>query len=66
MRKLTKLKLIILENGLTQREIARKSGIDEATLSLIATGRYAPDPIQKARIAQAIQKPESTLFSDNK
>lgn len=60
--KRTKLKSVILETGITQRHIARRSGIHETTLSLIANGRYIPDERQKKAIADALGKPETELF----
>ena len=64
MRKLTRLKIRILEEGLTQREVSRRSGIDEAILSLISNGKYLPDRLQRARIAEAMGSPEVELFDD--
>jgi transcriptional regulator with XRE-family HTH domain len=61
-RKVTKLKLAILNSGLTQREVVRRSRLDEGLISLIANGRYIPDAVQRARIAEALRKPESDLF----
>lgn len=64
MGKLTRLKLRILEEGLTQREVSRRSGIDEAILSLISNGKYIPDRLQRVKIADAMSKRESELFDD--
>ena len=64
MRKLTRLKIRILEEGLTQREVSRRSGIDEAILSLISNGKYLPDRLQRVKIAEAMGKPEGELFAD--
>jgi len=64
MGKLTKLKLRILEEGLTQREISRRSGLDEATVSLISNGRYIPDPLQRAKIAQALRTDPDEIFQE--
>ncbi len=65
MPKLTQLKLKILEEGLTQREVSRRSGLDECRMSLICNGKYNPDRIQRAQIAEALQKSESDLFDHN-
>ena len=62
MRRLTKLKLAILQMGLTQRETARRAGIDEGRLSLMTNGQYIADSVQRAQIAEALQKPETELF----
>jgi hypothetical protein len=40
---LTKLKIAILEKGLTQKMVAQKAGIHESTLSQIARGTYVPE-----------------------
>lgn len=62
MGKLTLLKLKIMEDGFTQREISRRSGIDESVLSLITNGRYLPDELQRTKIAQALGRNVSDLF----
>ena len=62
MRKATKLKVRIWESGCTQREISKRAGIDEAILSLITNGRYVPDALQRAKIAQALGQSVSELF----
>jgi len=54
-RTLTPLKLTILEAGFTQREISRRSGIDESVLSLITNGRYLPDELQRAKNRRGIR-----------
>ena len=64
MTKLTRLKIRILEEGLTQREVSRRSGIDEAILSLISNGKYLPDRLQRVKIAEAMREPEGELFAD--
>ena len=62
MKKATKLKLIIVKEGLTQRKVSKEAKIDEATFSLICNGRYIPTPVQQARIAEAMKKPVTELF----
>ena len=64
MGKLTRLKIRILEEGLTQREICRRSGLDEAILSLISNGKYIPDRLQRVKIAEAMGTREVDLFDD--
>ena len=63
MRKLTPLKLTILERGLTQREISRRSGLDEGRMSLACNGHLILDPIQQAQVAQALEMPVSEIFN---
>ena len=52
--KATKLKLALLKKGMTQREVAHRSGINEAIISMVANGRYLPDADQKSMIAEVI------------
>jgi transcriptional regulator with XRE-family HTH domain len=61
---LTKLKIAILEKGLTQKMVAQKAGIHESTLSQIARGTYVPDHRQKQLISRAINEEAEELFSD--
>jgi len=65
MNQITKLKAVILEKGIKQRHIAKKSGINECIISLISNGRYVPDEIQRRKIAKAIQISELDLFTDS-
>jgi transcriptional regulator with XRE-family HTH domain len=62
MRKITKLKLRLLERGLSQKQLAEKAQINRGLVSLICNGRYIPSEQQRARIAEAIQLPEDQLF----
>ena len=62
MKKLTKLKIAILKEGLTQKELARRAQLDESVISLISNGKYIPDQIQRAKIAKALNKRETELF----
>ena len=64
MNKITKLKTVILEKGIKQRHIAKKSGINECIISLIVNGRYVPDKFQREKIAKASAIPERELFDD--
>ena len=66
MEKITNLKAVILEKGIKQRHIAKKSGIHECIISLISNGRYLPDKLQRTKIAKAVQMPESELFPDTR
>jgi len=60
--KLTKLKLTLWQKGLTQREVAHRSGLNEATVSMIANGRYLPDDHQKSMIAEVVGEDKDALF----
>jgi len=47
------LKILRQENGWSQSELARRSGIHATTISLIESGRLIPYDAQIAKIAQA-------------
>ena len=61
---LTKLKLVILRRGLTQKQVARKAGIHESTLSMIATGKYVPNQKQRELIAGAVESKPADIFDE--
>jgi DNA-binding XRE family transcriptional regulator len=48
------LKVLIIKTGISQRELAKKAGFHETTLSAIVNGRINPDEIEKARISKAL------------
>lgn len=56
------LKKVIFENGMSQRELAKKARIHESLISMAVRGKYNLDGIQKAKIAKAIGKPENEIF----
>jgi transcriptional regulator with XRE-family HTH domain len=55
-------KVAILKSGLSQRELAKESGIHESIISLAVRGRYLLDQEQKKRIAEALDSDEAELF----
>ena len=57
-----KLKMALLESGMTQKELSQIPQINEGLLSLGINGRYIFDAIQRSRIAKALKKPVSELF----
>jgi transcriptional regulator with XRE-family HTH domain len=63
--KVSPLRLAILENGCTQREIAAKAGIHESIISLVVNGRYIPDERQRRNIAIALGRYEDELFPES-
>ena len=65
MKGITKLRLKLLEQGLTQREAARKVGIAESLMSLIVNGRFIPSSWQRKRISKILNVPEEQLFEKN-
>ena len=62
MRKMTKLKKLILQQGLYQKEVAKRAGLDPAILSLIANGRLIPTEMQRAKIATALNTSAEKIF----
>jgi transcriptional regulator with XRE-family HTH domain len=40
MRNLSKLKITILKEGVTQKKLARRTDLDASVVSLICNGRY--------------------------
>lgn len=64
-KKISPLRLAILENGCTQREVAAKSGLHESIVRLIVNGRYVPDERQKRSIAIALGRYEHEIFPES-
>lgn len=62
MPAVTKLKQVLWENKMTQRELSHRSGINEGTVSMIANGRYLPDADQKSMIAEVVGEDQDALF----
>jgi len=58
----TPLKIELIKRDLTQREIARKVGIQESIMSLITRGRYLPTNNQKKAISEAVGVAVAVLF----
>jgi len=64
MRKNTKLLVAIKEAGATQKQVARKSGVSETYISYAINGRFNLNPVEKAKIAQALNRPVRQIFED--
>ena len=58
------LKKILIDRGLTQRELARAAGMHEATLSQIVQGAYVPTERQQEKIARILGRERHDLFGD--
>jgi transcriptional regulator with XRE-family HTH domain len=56
------LKMVIFEEGTTQRAVARETGIPETHISMAINGKYILDSAQRSRIARALGRKESELF----
>ena len=59
------LKLAFFEAGLSQREVAERTGIPEVYISLAVHGRYVLDEAQKNKIATALNKEKVEIFGNN-
>ena len=56
------LKVILLKRGLSQRDLAKQSGINETEISRFIHGRVNLDSVQVARIAEALKLNPSEIF----
>jgi len=54
--------LALLDNRLTQRELARRSGVHETRLSLMVNGRLVPSESEADRIAKTLNRKPFELF----
>ncbi len=63
MPKVTRLKIRMLERGITQRRLAEQTGINRAQICWISQGRLMPDDRQKQKIARALKADVQELFS---
>jgi transcriptional regulator with XRE-family HTH domain len=63
MKRQTKLKAALFESGVTQRELAGKTGIPANYISRFLSGRFNLTEEEKAKIGQALRRPISELFA---
>lgn len=64
MRKNLKLKSLLWESGITQRDLSKTTKIPEAYISLAMSGRYVFNSLEKAKIARALGVAESEIFKE--
>jgi transcriptional regulator with XRE-family HTH domain len=64
MTKLTPLKIWMLENRVSQRHLARETGINLAQICWISQGRLLPSQKQASRIAKAVKCKPEDLFAE--
>ena len=57
-----KLRIALLEAGMTQAELELLSGVAQPVISQIITGRMVPTTEEKIKIAKAINKKIEELF----
>ncbi len=58
----TKLKMALLEKGLTQRDLSFEIGISESVISTILNGYRQPGTDLKAKIAEYLGAKSDSLF----
>lgn len=63
IKKLSTLQVAILEEGTTQTRVAEGSGVPRGYISLAIHGRYILDEVQKAKIAQVLNRKPEELFN---
>lgn len=54
MRRPSKLKLLIVQRGLVQADVAKLAGLSESRLSRIIHGRVSPREFEVKNLAQAL------------
>jgi len=61
---MTRLKAAILEQGLTQRELAQMINQSPSSISQVINGFMRPWPKLRREIAEALHIPENELFDE--
>jgi hypothetical protein len=64
MKKNLKLKSLLWNQGITQRDLSKTTKIPEAYISLGLSGRYVFNSLERAKIARALGVPESEIFKE--
>ncbi len=64
MAKNLKLKIAILESGLSQITVAKRSGIHESRLSHLVNGHRVPNEAERATLARILKRKPSELFDE--
>ena len=65
MKKITKLKLTLMRNEVTQKRLSELAEMSEGTVSMIVNRVMIPTFEQKQRIANALGLSEKNLFADH-
>ena len=60
----TKLEKIIHECNITQRELARRIGVDKSLLNKWVKGKHTPSPYFMTRVARELNMSEQEIFFD--
>jgi putative transcriptional regulator len=58
----TKLKIAMVENDMTQRELAEKAGISETSMSGLVRGRTSPSIEVALKLAYVLEKSVEELW----
>ena len=58
-------KVLLLQRRISQRSLAKQTGIAESTLSLILHGFRPPTASQRRRLAKALGVTQDELFSES-
>jgi len=61
---MTNVKTTRLKRGLTQRQLAEKSGVAQQTISQLERGHFAPRTSQAAALAKALEVRPEELFPE--
>ena len=64
MGKVKKLRVILWENKLSQKWLARETGIPIAHVSYYMNDKFVFNDVQKAKIAAAVGLPAKEIFPD--
>jgi transcriptional regulator with XRE-family HTH domain len=57
-----KIKILLMDLGITQKELAERAGIPRPYVNLIVNGRLMPSDTQRVAIAGALGKDPQELF----
>lgn len=57
-----KLKILLLEKGLTQRQLSQKTGIPEQLISMLVRGQYVPSDTERTRISDILEVEQNRIF----
>ena len=62
-RLINTLKLHRVEMGLTQAQLAERTGVTRKTINSVENGVFTPSTILALKVARALQTPVDVLFS---
>lgn len=59
-----RLREVLKIQGLSQMELARRTGMHSSTVSLLVSGRMIPSEVQKQRISEALDMGIGEIWSE--